>query len=189
MAAYTVDFQSLSAPLDLNDDAKCLLFYQGLKTEVKDAIATVGRAVVFVSLIDQAISINQRKHQRSVKDKKTTSTTHGPPPFGMKPFSKPQFKPSSTSASANATSSQATSSSGSTPKGPLSDAEKARRKQQVLCIYCGKPNHIWANCPHCLTHATKVNSLPAVPSYTPTSSVITIQSGNEKSQVTLRLET
>jgi len=188
-ATYAVDFQSLSAPLDLNDGAKCLLFYQGLKTEVKDAIATVGCAAVFVSLVDQAISIDQRKHQRSVEDKKTTSsTTQGPPPFGSKPFSKPQSKPSSSSASANVTSSPAASSSGSTPKGPLSDAEKARRKQKGLCMYCGEPNHIWANCPRRLTHIAKVNSLPAVPPYTPTGPVITVQSGNEKSQVTPRSE-
>lgn len=31
--------------------------------------------------------------------------------------------------------------------GPLSEAEKARRRRQNLCLYCGKPGHVAMNCP------------------------------------------
>ena len=33
------------------------------------------------------------------------------------------------------------------PRGPLSDAEKQRRRDQNLCLYCGKPDHQMVNCP------------------------------------------
>ena len=33
-------------------------------------------------------------------------------------------------------------------RGPLSDAEKQRRRAHRLCLYCGRPGHIAVNCPH-----------------------------------------
>ena len=33
-------------------------------------------------------------------------------------------------------------------RGPLSDAEKQRRRVHRLCLYCGRPGHIAVNCPH-----------------------------------------
>ena len=59
VSTYAVEFQSTIAPLELNNDVQCLFFYLGLKPEINDAIATVGRASNLVSLIDQAIAIDQ----------------------------------------------------------------------------------------------------------------------------------
>ena len=33
-------------------------------------------------------------------------------------------------------------------RGPLSDAEKQRRRAHCQCLYCGGPRHIAVNCPH-----------------------------------------
>lgn len=179
-AAYAVDFQSLSDPLDLNDSAKCLLFYDKLKPEVKDAIATVGRAPTFAALVDQAVSIDQRKHQRSMEEKKSPAS------------SSPSYsKPPSTSASANAAFSQSSSSSTSSskPHGPLSDSEKTRRKQKGLCMYCADPGHVWANCPRRLALADKANALPIAPPYAPPANpTITLLSGNSNPQAPPRSE-
>src|SRR5215475_7294158 len=38
-AAYAVEFQSTVAPLGLNNDAECLFFHLGLKSEIKDDLA------------------------------------------------------------------------------------------------------------------------------------------------------
>lgn|SRR5215471_5569520 len=157
-AAYAVDFQSLSDPLDLNDSAKCLLFYDKLKPEVKDAIATVGRAPTFAALVDQAVSIDQRKHQRSLEEKRP-STSSSPS------HSRPPTRSPSTSTATNTAS--PSSSSSSKPHGPLSDAEKTRRKQKGLCMYCADPDHVWANCPRRLAFADKANALPIAPPYLP----------------------
>ena len=33
-------------------------------------------------------------------------------------------------------------------RGPLSEAEKQRRRANRLCLYCGGPGHIAIHCPH-----------------------------------------
>lgn len=175
-AAYAVEFQSTVAPLGLNDDAECLFFYLGLKPEIKDDLATVGRATTLNALIDQAVGIDQRKHQRRLEEKKSNSSSTSTPRDSNR------SKSQSDSASANLVS-KSTSSGSSQPRGPLSEAEKARRKQKGLCIYCADPQHAWANCPRRLAHAAKANTLasPIVPT-------ITFQSGNGNPQAPMRSE-
>ena len=73
-AAYAAEFQSLVEPLELDDNSKHLLFHKNLKSGVKDVIANVGRASTFKLLLDQAISIDQRRHQRELEDKKSSSS-------------------------------------------------------------------------------------------------------------------
>jgi Retrotransposon gag protein len=67
-AVYAAEFQSLVDPLHVDGNSKCLLFHKGLKPGVKDTIANVGRAATFTLLLDQAISIDQRKHQQWERD-------------------------------------------------------------------------------------------------------------------------
>ena len=190
-AAYAVEFQSTVAPLDLNDDAQCLFFYNGLKSDIKDDLATVGRATTLTALIDQAVSIDQRKHQRRLEEKKSN-----PPSSSTSSGSRDsKSKPQSNSASANlvSQSNSSNSSNSSKPHGPLTDAEKARRKQKGLCVYCADSGHGWANCPRRLAHAAKANALPVVPPYSqhlspvPTG-FITVQSGKDNPQVPTRSE-
>jgi Retrotransposon gag protein len=68
-AVYAVDFESLVASLDFNDEAKCSWFYKGLSSDVKDGIALVGRPKVFTELVNLAISIDQRLQQRKRDEK------------------------------------------------------------------------------------------------------------------------
>jgi len=191
-AAYAVEFQTTVAPLGLNNDAECLFFYLGLKSEIKDDLATVGRATTLSGLIDQAIGIDQRKHQRRLEEKKvnpsssSSSSSSSSGPHDSKPKSQSNF------ASANQAS-QSNSPQFSRPRGPLTDAEKARRKQKGLCVYCADPAHAWDNCPRRLANAAKANPLPVVPPYsqhlTPTAgSIVTIQSGKGNPQAPTRSE-
>src|SRR5436190_3263843 len=187
-AAYAVEFQSTVAPLGLNDDAECLFFYLGLKPEIKDDLATVGRATTLTALIDQVVGIDQRKHQRRLEEKKSNPSSSTSPSGSRDSKSKPQNP-----ASANLVS-QSNSSNSGKPHGPLTDAEKARRKQKGRCVYCADPAHVWANCPRRLANAAKANTLPVVPPYSqhlsPVSagSTISIQSGNGNPQVPTRSE-
>jgi len=68
------EFQALINPLELDDSAKCFLFHKGLKPRVKDTITNIGRATTFTLLLDQAISIDQRKHQCELEEKKSSSS-------------------------------------------------------------------------------------------------------------------
>ena len=143
-AAYAAEFQSLIYPLNLDDSAKCLLFHKGLKPEVKDAIATVGRATTFTTLLDQAISIDQRKHQRALEEKKNPKNTSS-----RSPMSKPG-KPGSSNPAARpppSLDSQPCGQKRSAPKGPISNQEKSRRITEGLCLYCGESGHNRHDCP------------------------------------------
>src|SRR5271169_198295 len=98
-AAYAVEFQSTVAPLGLNDDAECLFFYLGLKSEVKDDLATVGRATTLTALIDQAVGIDQRKHQRRLEEKSDPpSSSSSPSSSGSRDSRDSKPKPQSNSA-------------------------------------------------------------------------------------------
>ena len=69
---YGIEFQSLVEPLDLNNNSKCLLFFQ--KSSVKDIIADIRKVATFKLLMNQAISINERKYQRELESKESSSS-------------------------------------------------------------------------------------------------------------------
>src|SRR5438477_10771233 len=76
-ATYSVEFATLPAPLSLNDEALCLNFYRGLHDDVKDRMAIVGRASTYDTLVKQAISIDQRSHQRRLESKSESGSSNG----------------------------------------------------------------------------------------------------------------
>ena len=125
-AAYAAEFQSLVDPLNFCDNAKRYLFHKGLRPEVKDAIATIGRATTFALLVDQAIGIDQRKHQNTLVERKAAK----PPPTTnrnhQKPNPQPQLDPcphgQKRPASPNS-----------------SEQERTRRKNLGLCWHCEEP--------------------------------------------------
>jgi len=188
-AAYAVEFQSTVAPLGLNDDAECLFFYLGLKPEIKDDLATVGRATTLNALIDQVVGIDQRKHQRRLEEKKSNPSTSSLSSSSASASRDSKPKPQSNPASANPVSQ---SSGSNKPHGPLTSDEKARRKQNGLCVYCADSAHVWANCPRRLAHAAKASALSVIPPYSqhlsPVPTGFTIQSGNGNPQAPTRSE-
>ena len=67
---YAQTFQSLASALDLNDQSKCMMFYNGLKPGVKTAIVIAGRQSPLHRLIDQAITLDQQFYQQSRQEKR-----------------------------------------------------------------------------------------------------------------------
>src|SRR5271169_2222255 len=195
-AAYAAKFQSLVDPLDLDDNSKCLLFHKGLKPGVKDTIANVGRAATFTLLLDQAISIDQRKHQRDMEEKKSSSS--GP----KNSFSRSSTtnQPSSTKAGVNTAedqnphfthsrnqpeSSQPRSQKRPAPKGPISQQEKSRRIAEGLCLYCRESGHMRFDC----SKKSKTESITVVGRYQAPPAVFeqpSSNSENSKSQAIAR---
>ena len=157
-AAYSVEFQQIIAPLDLNDQAKHIFFYIGLKESIKDALATVGEAEKFHPLVDQVIAIDQRQHQRRMEEKKSSSVK--PHESTSKPSGK---KPAAQAHVPKQSSSHSSHSSHSQPRGPVSEEEKARRRENNLCYRCASPDHKAHVCP--LGKASTSNA--SVPDYTP----------------------
>jgi hypothetical protein len=192
-AAYAAEFQSLVDPLDLDDNSKCLLFHKGLKSGVKDTIANVGRAATFTLLLDQAISIDQRKHQRELEEKKSSlSSSKNPSSKSSIPTSQPssgkagvnnatEDRNTRFTRSQNRSDSQPRGLKRPAPKGPISQQEKSRRIAEGLCLYCGESGHLRLECPK----KPKSESVAAIGRYQ-APSVAFDQSENSKSQATTR---
>jgi hypothetical protein len=55
-------------------------------------------------------------------------------------------------------------------RGPLTNAERWYRREKKLCMYCGGPNYIAANCWYKLPSRGKINFLTEIPDSSDTAS-------------------
>jgi hypothetical protein len=162
---YMVDFNRISSQLQWGEAALRHQFYRGLPARIKDEIARVGKPVLLSQLRTLAQSIDARYHER----KSEISREHPAPknrPSSPKPTdhqdksgpsSKPQEKkPDNAARSGNR---PASSKPNATPAsrnpelqgklgkdGKLTAEERQRRFDQKLCMFCGGPGHLAANC-------------------------------------------
>ena len=142
-ALYAQKFQSYAAPLNINDDAKCLMFFGGLKSDIQKACTMAGRASPFYALVDQAITFDQLSYQHSKRESGNSSESGGKkqrrqdeaPTKDSSPAPNPKSQPSSSSGN-----------SSSRPRGSLTPAERDHRAKHNLCMYCGKSGHTVQDC-------------------------------------------
>lgn len=147
---YYTRFLSFASLLQWDDQALRSQFYHGLKPHIKDDLAHLDRPDSLESLKDLAIRIDNRLFERlqERKDERPNgsggSTFHPNHRFNntMKPFI--PHRPVGTGPTPMDIDALNTQS---TPRGPLSEQEKQRRRQKNLCLYCGQPNHTVENCP------------------------------------------
>jgi len=141
--AYAAEFQSLAATLSINDEGLCPIFYRGLKSSVKDALASVPLSWILTELIDQAVGADQRVHQREVEERKANP----------KPKEKRFYNPSESSSSNKSKPQYGNNERRNETSNrehryqPLPDAEKKRRRENNLCLFCGDSDHAASNCP------------------------------------------
>ena len=137
-----MEFQILITPLDINDNGQYLLFYQGLKSNIKDIISIVDRKETLKLLIDQVISIDQREFQRSkerkLEDRISNISTD------LKYIAPSSMNNSSTNNSSNQS------------HDPLTPIEKKRRQDNDLYRYYISPDH------QVLFYPNKPNSMPPI---------------------------
>jgi hypothetical protein len=154
-AAYYSQFNSLAAYLHWNDDALRAQFYEGLKADVKDALALANiDPLTIEDLAALAIRLDNRLYERRMDgrkqpEKKTssgnaTSTSNNnrrPPPT-----------------TSRYTTETRTVQSGPTPMDldatkngkkfkPLTPQERQHRIANNLCLYCGHAGHRVGDCP------------------------------------------
>lgn len=139
-SVYAADFRRLSLLTEWNDAALCYQFYQGLKGDVKDELAKVDRPKTLTGLVDLAVKIDNRIHERLLE--KRIQSQYRPAPrhsAPTPPVPVPTLSP------------QAMEIDGTNnPRGPrqaLTAQERQRRIDNRLCLYCGQADHIIANCP------------------------------------------
>src|SRR5271169_719881 len=187
VSSYATKFQSLAAIVEFGDNSLRDMFYDKLDSDIKDRLVMMEMAPTLKGLINQAITLDQRSYQRRLEDKNSASSgtrrktdakpkadsTNSKPQASRndsRTTSKPQSSSASSSKSGPSKSSVPSSShSHSKPRGPLSDAEKRRRKAEGLCNYCGDLGHFADTCPHtpqnrkAQTSAVALDSLDPAP--------------------------
>jgi hypothetical protein len=170
-SSYYTRFASLANLLEWDDAALCSQFYRGLKPTVKDEISKVDRPTALDKLKDLAIRIDNRLFERQ-QERKAEHFTRSVPNFPNAPYTpRPRFQPAMARSSPAPTSPTPSrfgvpmdiDSVSSTPRAPITDIERKRRRDNHLCLYCGQPNHILANCPERRTGASnRPTSTPKV---------------------------
>jgi hypothetical protein len=158
---YTAEFMRLMHDTGYNEEALMHQYYKGLSDQIKDVLATqidqpktLGELGNLVIKIDHRLSERRReKSQHSSGPNKFKSTTHN----------------HSKHKSSFSGSSLGTSSIGPVPmeidtnrRGPLTEEEKQYRRDNDLCLYCGKPGHKLDNCPSKRKHKGKGKAVAGV---------------------------
>lgn len=146
-AGYASRSRELHDHLSLDDFSKIDYFYAGLKGTVKDLLITINRSTVFDEFVDQCIEIDNRVHDREV-EKRYENSSH-------RPASERKNRPRATPAPPAAPQPSVASSSQVVPmeidavrRGPVTPDEKARRRREGLCYYCGQGKHLIDDCPN-----------------------------------------
>jgi hypothetical protein len=158
-ASYSQTFQTLAAPLGLDKKSKCLMFFGGLKLEVKKAIIIAGRSTEFQELVNQAIKFDQLFYQQ-FRQTKRESQDDG---LSYPNKRRQNYRNTNPKAPAPTPDSQAQTTPPVTPlpntisrfRLPLTESEKEYRRRNNLCAYCGDSEHAVETCPQ----VKKKNSL------------------------------
>lgn len=143
-AAYASRSRELHEHLDLDDFTKINYFYEGLKDGVKDLLLTIDRSDEFDAFVDQCVLLDNRLHERELERRQfSKGSSH------RSQDSKPRASPPSFVSPAPSTSSQVVPMEiDAVKRGPISADEKARRKREGLCFYCGQGKHRVEDCPN-----------------------------------------
>jgi hypothetical protein len=144
VSAYMADFMRYAVLIHWNDQAKAAQFYRGLKDSVKDELARIGKPHSLKDLQEAAIRIDSRLFERYVEKGEHAPTTDS---------SQTRFIPRTSTYTKTQTvikpaeNLRAINPDHMTRKGKLTPAEYQRRKDNNLCLYCGKKGHSVQNCP------------------------------------------
>uniref|UniRef100_A0A670JY50 CCHC-type domain-containing protein n=1 Tax=Podarcis muralis TaxID=64176 RepID=A0A670JY50_PODMU len=132
VAAYTTEFRLLAQDLTWNDSALRDQYLEGLSDEILDQLATMERPTTLDTLIQQSLQIDDRLEDRRQARGRwhlqfsapvSTSSPTGPAESLEEPMQLGAVRPR------------------------LSPAEKSRRREGNLCLYCGRSGHYARSCP------------------------------------------
>lgn len=141
-ATYATEFLRISAVLGWNQEALVYTFYNGLKDPVKDELAKMDRPRTLTAIMELATRIDNRLQDRFLERR-------GAP--GPRPTPRPMQQPTPALNWPPRQPPQPMDIDGvrprPQPRPPLTAEEKQRRRDLNLCLYCGEPNHLAANCP------------------------------------------
>ena len=146
-SAYASDFRLLACDIPWDEEALMDQFRFGLRNDVKDLLLTFHEdPKSLTEAISRAVRCDNRLFERRSERQQMTRL-------------RPEQTYASMVTSTHSPTIQTSSTvpfGGPTPmeidaarcRGPLSEAEKQRRRVNRLCLYCGGPGHIAIHCPH-----------------------------------------
>jgi hypothetical protein len=148
LSTYVAEFAKLAADVPWDDRAKLDHFQEGLSYELKQALVHYPDATSLDVLIDQASRIEQKLGRLRNHPRNPSAPTTTRPPSQAGPAT----------ATAGPREDKPTSHASFVPGGPtpmdlssgrprLTQEERDRRRNNGLCIACGKNDHFIAACP------------------------------------------
>lgn len=134
-STYASEFRQLACDINWDEPALISQFYYGLQDGVKDLLLTLPDPLTLDEAINQAIKCDNRLFERR-QDRRTLST----------PLQRPSYSASSANAYVTKPAEVEAMQLDATRFKPLTEQEKKRRREQDLCLYCGRPGHRANNC-------------------------------------------
>jgi Retrotransposon gag protein len=165
VAAYAAEFRRIEQYLAWNEPALMAHFYRGLRPGVKDGLVSVQPFPEnLTQLIEDSNRIDSRISERQLERRATSMAQTNPRPTATQnpraqfnprvPQLAPNVNPPTLVAPTQNTQTPI-SAGGPTPmeldsssSRRITEAEKQRRRDNHLCMYCGGSNHFRANCPY-----------------------------------------
>ena len=152
---YLAEYQRLIPDTGYNEEAKRSILLEGISNELKSAILTLDLPTDLDEVIQilQKIDNRYRATQASIRKAGTvfsnTSRSSSAPTIAAvsKPTPAPAPTVTTTTKISAPPSSDAMDLSVSRHRGPLTPAEKSRRMNEGLCMYCGGSGHFAQSCP------------------------------------------
>ncbi|KAE8262024.1 hypothetical protein A4X09_0g7552 [Tilletia walkeri] len=144
VSVYLSEFTAVASHLDLTDQIKIHHFKRGLKDEVLNQLALLPQPSDFDGLVKLANQIDGRLFAQRRSKPSTQATS-----IQIKP--KMSFKSTAVNIPVHvkpvATGPVPMQLDASQRRGPLTEAEKQRRRDNNLCLYCGGSGHMATTCP------------------------------------------
>jgi hypothetical protein len=147
VAAYAAEFRQLACEVGWGDAALVDAFRYGLREDVKDLLLTLPDAASLSEITAQAVRCDNRLFERRRERLQAVRSNYNPP------MAQPASPWQNLTQTPPGALQQLQPSAGDPMQvdvarsGPLSAAEKTRRRRNGLCLYCGQTGHIAATCP------------------------------------------
>ena len=146
---YSIKFRRLAPDTGFCEIALMDFFVNGLNEDVQDVLAMNDDPQSLEELINKSIKIDQRLFDRRTEKKGATKSIDSRSTKRFNRYASYSDNSSSSSSSLSSPSSPSPMDldSAQVIKGPLSKAEKTRRRENGLCMYCVVKGHFLSKCP------------------------------------------